>query len=88
MWKMTLKKMVKRWLRARILALLAASGAAWDVPKHAKSGSRQPQDLGKAGFLALCCSLGFSWALVFAFFAFFLDLFDRFWLDFALILLR
>ena len=41
---MAFKKIAKKWLRARILALLAALGTAWGVPRAFKIGSRRPQE--------------------------------------------
>ena len=69
------EKMRKKWLLARILARWAAFWTAQGVPRAAqerpKSGSRRPQELWKTGGQALCDALGRSWALLGAFFRFF-----------------
>ena len=86
MWKMTLKKNAKNRLRARILTLLVAFGAARGGPRASqerpKTAPRAEDDWGE-------CALWRSWALLGAFlrfFAIFIDfgsIFDRFLLDFS-----
>ena len=79
MRKMTLKKNVKKWLRARILALLGAFGAAQGVPRASQDGPKSCGRVVSERFVTLWGALGHFFTFLVDFFA----IFGRFLVDFC-----